>query len=188
MMHRGTSLEQDARFSRAKKKKAGNVPAIFQEKLVDPKSVLWESIDRWVEIRTTALLEGVEDEILVGYIHERVTSADVDPSELAADLEGFLGEKALGFVEELWKLLVDASSNPAGVPRAFMTSHAKDGRRRELDSRRHRGDDRHRRRRDRSRSRSRSRSPRRSQSDRRRSREVYIESKDDLVKKEEVKE
>jgi hypothetical protein len=185
MMHRGTSLEQDARFSRAKKKKAGNVPAIFKENF-NPKSVLWESIDRWVEIRTTALLEGVEDEILVGYIHERVTSADVDPSELAADLEGFLGEKALGFVEELWKLLVDASSNPAGVPRAFMTSHAKDGRRRELDSRRHMGDDRYRRRRDRSRSRS--RSPRRSQSDRRRSREVYIESKDDLVKKEEVKE
>ena len=186
-MHRGTSLEQDARFGRAqKKKKAGNVPAIFKEKLVDPKTILWDSIDRWVELRTTALLEGVEDEILVGYIHERVTSPDVDPTELAADLEGFLGDKALGFMEELWKLLVDASSNPAGVPRAFMSSHAQDGRRRELDSRRRRDDHRHRRRRDRSRSRS--RSPRRSDSDRRHSREVYIESKDDLVKKEEVKE
>jgi hypothetical protein len=183
-MHRGTSLEQDARFNRARKKKASrDVPAIFKEKL-DPKTILWDSIDRWVELRTTALLEGVEDEILVGYIHERVTSADVDPTELAADLEGFLGDKAQGFVEELWKLLVDASSNPSGVPRALMSHHAQDGRRRDRDYRRRTDDDRHRRRRDRSRS----RSPHRFQPDRRRIKEVYIDSKEYVLKKEEVKE
>ena len=182
-MHRGTSLEQDARFNRAKKKRANqNVPTIFRQKLVNlGRGILWDSIDRWVELRTTALLEGVEDEILVGYIHERVTCPEVCPIDLAADLEGFLGDKALGFVEELWRLLVDASSNPAGVPRSFMSSYSKGDRRREPDSRRRSGDH------DYHRNRDRSRSPRRPRHDRGQRRRVPIESKEDVVKKEEGK-
>lgn len=190
-MHRGTSIEQDPRFSRQKKKRAKSGPQCFKETL-NLKNVLWDSIDRWVELRTTALLEGVEDEILVGFIHESLTSKDVCPYRLAADLEGFLGDKAEAFVEELWKLLIDASSNPAGVPTSFL-SQSRDDRRR--DRRRDdRWSEREREYRPRERGdyqrRERSRSPRqgRWERDRRQSRETYLESRDVVKKEEETKE
>jgi len=123
-MWKATTYENDGRFKSRKSKKAERAkrPAVFAQP-VDLKHVLWESITRWIEVRTTALLDGVEDEILVGFITESLTAADqpADAYQLADDLEGFLGDKAEGFVEELWRHLVDASSNPAGLPSAFMS-------------------------------------------------------------------
>jgi len=122
-MWKATTYENDGRFkSRKSKAERAKRPAVFAEP-VDLKHVLWETITRWIEVRTTALLGGVEDEILVGFITESLTAADqpADAYQLADDLEGFLGDKAEGFVEELWRHLVDASSNPAGLPSAFMS-------------------------------------------------------------------
>jgi hypothetical protein len=44
----------------------------------------------------------------------------VDPKRMQMALTGFLEKKTGEFVEELWNLLVDAQSNPYGIPAVFL--------------------------------------------------------------------
>lgn len=183
-MWKATTYDNDARFKdrRSKKKQQEGKPEVFKTKLskADMQHIVWESVSRWIELRTAALLDGIEDEILVSFITESLTAAEpVDAYELSEHLQGFLGDKAEGFVEELWKLLVDASSNAAGVPKSFLSQPLKS-----CDERR---DPRHRRSRQERGSRwgdrSRSRSPR----DRRKSSEPHWHAKkEDVVKVEDA--
>jgi serine/arginine repetitive matrix protein 1 len=44
----------------------------------------------------------------------------VDPREIQLNIDGFLEDKTPLFMEELWKLLVSANSNPFGIPQEFL--------------------------------------------------------------------
>ena len=43
-----------------------------------------------------------------------------DPKRLQLQLTGFLEKSAKQFVEDLWKLLIDAQNNPGGIPTAIL--------------------------------------------------------------------
>ena len=123
---RGTSIEQDSRFSNKEKKLLKSLSKEFPpefSKKVDLTNVNWDSLKPWIEKRVSELLGGLEDEILLNFIFESVVGKKIiDPRKLQISLMGFLENNSSTFCKELWKLLQDASSSENGIPRAFIAS------------------------------------------------------------------
>ena len=121
---RGTSIEQDSRFSNKEKKLLKSLSKDFPpefSKKVDLSNVNWNSIKPWIEKRVYELLGGLEDEILLNFIFEStVGKKAIDPRKLQISLMGFLENNSGVFCKELWALLQDASSNDNGIPSAFL--------------------------------------------------------------------
>ena len=123
---RGTSAEQDSQFSNKEERQLKALNKEFPleiRKKVDPSKVQWESIKPWIAKRTTELLGGLEDDILINFIIDMVEDKKVlDPRRIYISLTGFLEQNTGVFVKELWTLLIDASSSSetGGVPRAFV--------------------------------------------------------------------
>jgi len=122
---RGTSAEQDSRFSNKEERQLKALNKEFPleiRKKVDPSKVQWESIKPWIAKRTTELLGGLEDDILINFIIDMVEDKKaLDPRRIYISLTGFLEQNTGVFVKELWTLLIDASSSETGgVPRAFV--------------------------------------------------------------------
>lgn len=142
---RGTSVEQDSRFSNKEKKLLKSLSKEFPPdfaKKVDISKVNWNSLKPWIEKRVYELLGGLEDEILLNFIFESIVGKKtIDPRKLQISLMGFLENNSGVFCKELWTLLQDASSNDNGIPSAFLASQNS-----ERDAQDH--EDRYRRRRD----------------------------------------
>ncbi|KAI8102326.1 hypothetical protein M9435_005931 [Picochlorum sp. BPE23] len=121
---RGTSAEQDSRFSNKEERQLKSLNKEFPlevRKKVDLSKVQWESIKPWIAKRTTELLGGLEDDILINFIIDMVEDKKtLDPRRIYISLTGFLEQNTGVFVKELWNLLIDASSSETGVPRAFV--------------------------------------------------------------------
>lgn len=121
---RGTSAEQDSRFSNKEERQLKSLNKEFPlevRKKVDLSKVQWESIKPWIAKRTTELLGGLEDDILINFIIDMVENKKtLDPRRIHISLTGFLEQNTGVFVKELWTLLIDASSTETGVPRAFV--------------------------------------------------------------------
>lgn len=117
---RGTSVEQDGRWSKIDQKlfekmsKAGKFSPVLDTK-VDLKKVNFDIIGKWITESITKET-GFEDDILVNMVLNTLQSTEVDPKRMQITITPFLNEKAPNFVEALWKLLIDANSQPNGVP------------------------------------------------------------------------
>lgn len=122
MANRGASYNQDP-FIKNKQRKlfaSRSWPIEFSEK-VNMSKVSIDGLRPWVESRVTQLL-GRDDEIVSEYCIAQLDAYDpieglIEPREVQMNLEGFLGEaQAQIFMEELWRLLLSAQSQPGGVP------------------------------------------------------------------------
>lgn len=121
---RGTSLEQDARFSNKNKAMIAKLkcPASFSRK-VDMARVSLETLKPWISQRITDLL-GIEDDVVVNLCFNMLESGgtSLDPREIQINLTGFLGANAAVFVTELWNLLLEAQDAPGGIPVTLLQS------------------------------------------------------------------
>jgi len=121
---RGTSSEQDSRFSDKNKKyiQSTRFPPEF-EKPIDLNKITMDAIRPWITKRITELI-GFEDDVLINFIFTFLEPGEIgkgpDPKELQHHVEGFLDENAPIFVKELWQLLLSAQETIGGIPKQFL--------------------------------------------------------------------
>ncbi|ORX53844.1 serine/arginine repetitive matrix 1-like protein [Piromyces finnis] len=114
---KGTSSEQDNRFSDKTKKQLKNMsfPSIFNKK-VNLKKVHMPTLQQWISKKVIEIL-GMEDDVLINYIYETLEEThSPDPKLLQLNLTGFLEKNAGSFVKELWERILSAQENPSGIP------------------------------------------------------------------------
>ncbi|ORX82059.1 PWI domain-containing protein [Anaeromyces robustus] len=124
---KGTSSEQDNRFSDKTKKQLKNMsfPSIFNKK-VNLKKVNMPTIQQWIRKRVIEIL-GMEDDVLINYIYETLEeSSSPDPKLLQLNLTGFLEKNAASFVHDLWKLILSAQDGIAGIPKEQIDAKIKE--------------------------------------------------------------
>ncbi|CCA73480.1 hypothetical protein PIIN_11874 [Serendipita indica DSM 11827] len=120
---RGTNVNSDSRFSDKELKllKTLRFPPEFEKK-VDMRKVKLEVLKPWINTRFTEL-NGFEDEIvasmIVGLLEDKENPMP-DPRKIQIQVQGFLNKNAPVFMSELWKLLLDAQSNPHGIPQSMI--------------------------------------------------------------------
>ena len=73
----------------------------------------------WVPGRITELCGG-EDQVVISKVEEMLKGGDVCPKTLQTNLTGLLHEKAPGFANEIWELLLDGQNQPEGVPTSLL--------------------------------------------------------------------
>ncbi|KAF0312549.1 Serine/arginine repetitive matrix protein 1 [Amphibalanus amphitrite] len=161
---RGTSAEQDNRFSDKEKKMMKQMR--FSDNLtkkVDMTRVKLDVLKPWITQRITQLL-GIEDDVVIEFVFNQLEERNPDPKKMQINLTGFLnGKNARVFLHELWGLLSSATMNPSGIPDSFIEQKKEEIRRRNKHDRSRSGRDRSRsreRRRNRSGSYDRDRRPR----------------------------
>ena len=137
---RGVSADQDPRFGNKEKKLlkslAKTFPVEYNQK-PNLQNVNWESMKPWIARRITELLNGVEDDVLIGYVIEEVEGKKkIDPRILQINLTGFLEKNASLFCKELWNLLLSAAETPSGIPQKFLDEKAKEIEEREAERQR----------------------------------------------------
>jgi serine/arginine repetitive matrix protein 1 len=106
----------------AKQLKQTKFPKIFSKKIkVDKVNV--PVVSQWIETQIASML-GFEDEIVASMavnLFLDANESNVDPRKCQLSLVGFLGdEKAAAFSASLWALLVDAQSQPSGIPKVLL--------------------------------------------------------------------
>ncbi|VDO99168.1 unnamed protein product [Soboliphyme baturini] len=114
---RGTSAEQDNRFTDKQKKllKTLKFPENVSQK-VDLKKVNLDLLKPWITLRVNEIL-GVEDDVVIEFIFSQLEEENPDPRLMQINLTGFLNaKKAREFMGELWQLLIDAQDAPDGIP------------------------------------------------------------------------
>lgn len=121
---RGTSVEQDGRWGKsdeklmAKMAKSGLFAPILDTK-VNTTKVNLDVINKWVTQKIIEVV-GFEDDILINLVINMLQGNNLDGKKMQLDVTGFLEKQAGSFVEELWNLLVDAQSQPSGIPSSFL--------------------------------------------------------------------
>eukprot|EP01039_Chlorochromonas_danica_P008339 gene8339-9192_t len=121
---RGTSVEQDGRWGKTEEKllqemtKQGKFAPILDSK-VNMKKVNMEVISKWIT-QKIILLVRTEDEILINMVINLLQAPEVHPKRMQITLTPFLERNTPLFVEELWSLLVDAQSQPSGIPSSIL--------------------------------------------------------------------
>jgi serine/arginine repetitive matrix protein 1 len=121
---RGTSVEQDGRWGKsdeklmAKMAKSGLFSPILETK-VNTKKVNLDVINKWITQKIIEVV-GFEDDILINLVINMLQGNNLDGKKMQLDVTGFLEKQAGAFMEELWNLLVDAQSQPSGIPSSFL--------------------------------------------------------------------
>ncbi|KAG6816426.1 hypothetical protein H0H93_008080, partial [Arthromyces matolae] len=120
---KGTSADQDRRFSDKELKllKSMKFPAEFEKK-VDMRKVNIAVIRPWIAKKIVELV-GFEDEVVIEYamgLLEDQSQPTPDPKRMQINLTGFLTKDTPAFMSALWKLLLEAQDDVAGVPRTFV--------------------------------------------------------------------
>jgi len=118
---RGTSAEQDNRFSNKERKliESTAFPTEFEKK-VDMKKVKLDTIKPWIAKQVTEILK-FEDDVLINYIYGLLEEKEIPcPKTLQISITGFLDEHSAQFMKELWILLLSAQDNLGGIPTEFL--------------------------------------------------------------------
>ncbi|KAH0637963.1 hypothetical protein KY290_036625 [Solanum tuberosum] len=117
---RGTSAEQDTRFSNKQAKLLKSQKfAPELEHLVDMTKVKMDVMKPWIAKRVTELI-GFEDEVLINFIYSLLERKVANGKELQISLTGFMERNTGKFMKELWALLLSAQNNASGVPQQFL--------------------------------------------------------------------
>lgn len=115
---RGTSAEQDNRFSDKHKKllKQLKFNDIILQK-VDLKSVNLAVLRPWINRRVTEIM-GQEDEVLSEFIYNQLEESNSpDARMMQINITGFMNSRnAREFMAELWELLLSAMTASNGIP------------------------------------------------------------------------
>ncbi|KAL6760993.1 hypothetical protein V8C86DRAFT_2545277 [Haematococcus lacustris] len=124
---RGVSADQDVRYRN--KTKAAMAQIKFPKELdvkVDVKSLRlkkagWAVIKEWIAKRVTQILNGLEEEVLIGFIFNLLESDEaVNAKEMHVSLVPFLEKNTSLFMKELWSMLASAATNDSGVPQQLL--------------------------------------------------------------------
>ncbi|KAG1751523.1 PWI domain-containing protein [Suillus paluster] len=118
---KGTSADQEYRFSEMKLLKSMKFPPEFDKK-VDLKKVNLNVIRPWITKKVTELV-GFEDEVIIEYVMgllEDPNHTTPDPKKMQINLTGFLTSSTASFMHALWSLLLEAQEHPAGMPQMFV--------------------------------------------------------------------
>ncbi|RWW74108.1 hypothetical protein BHE74_00017965 [Ensete ventricosum] len=136
---RGTSAEQDTRFSnkQAKLLKSQKFAAGLDHP-VDMTKVQMDVIKPWIATRVTELL-GFEDEVLINFVYGLLDGKAcyyycVDGKQIQIQLTGFLEKNTGKFMKELWGLLLSAQNNASGVPQQFLNAKEEEMKKRKVES------------------------------------------------------
>ncbi|GAB4860110.1 hypothetical protein Ancab_011588 [Ancistrocladus abbreviatus] len=133
---RGTSAEQDTRFSNKQAKLLKTQKfAPELEHLVDITKVKMDVIKPWIAKRVTELL-GFEDEVLINFIYGLLEGKEINGKEVQIQLTGFMEKHTGKFMKELWSLLLSAQTNASGVPQQFLDAKEEETKRRKEESER----------------------------------------------------
>jgi serine/arginine repetitive matrix protein 1 len=117
---RGTSADQDTRFSNKQAKLLKSQKfAPELEHVVDMKKVNMDVIKPWVAHRVTELI-GFEDEVLINFIYSLLEEKEVNGKTVQIQLTGFMEKNTVKFMKELWSLLLSAQNTASGVPQQFL--------------------------------------------------------------------
>jgi len=118
---RGTSADQDNRFSDKEKKLLKQMK--FDESLatkIDIKKIKLDVLKPWITERIAQIL-GMEDDVLVEFIFNQLDTKDPDPRKMQINLTGFVnGKNARIFMGELWSLLDSAQNTESGIPQELI--------------------------------------------------------------------
>ncbi|KAJ1862848.1 hypothetical protein LPJ73_000664, partial [Coemansia sp. RSA 2703] len=118
---RGTTLEQDQRFGNADAKllQTQKFSSILSQP-VDISKINMEVIKPWVGSKIRSTL-GIDDEVLHEYIVGMLEeSSRPDPRTMQVRLTGFMEDGASGFMDSLWRVLLEAQGSPGGIPESFV--------------------------------------------------------------------
>lgn len=131
---RGTSADQDTRFSnkQAKLLKSQKFPPELDQ-LVDMTKVKMDVIRPWIANRATEFL-GFEDEVLINFIYGLLDGKEVDGKQIQIQLTGFMEKNTGKFMKELWSLLTSAQKNASGIPQQFLDAKAEETRKKKAET------------------------------------------------------
>ncbi|KAG5354489.1 Serine/arginine repetitive matrix protein 1 [Yarrowia sp. B02] len=114
MSFRGVPVsEAEARQRQERDLAKLRVPKIFREQ-VDMTKVNRPIINRWITKKLDELLP--DDDIILDYTLELLSSDKPNIKEIQLNLNGFLEESTGKFCKELWELLVAAQEDKDGIP------------------------------------------------------------------------
>ncbi|XP_022752709.1 serine/arginine repetitive matrix protein 1-like [Durio zibethinus] len=131
---RGTSADQDTRFSNKQAKLLKSQKfAPELEHLVDMTKVKMDVIRPWIATRVTELL-GFEDEVLINFIYGLLDGKEVNGKQVQISLTGFMEKNTGKFMKELWILLLSAQRNASGVPQQFLDAKEEETRKKKAES------------------------------------------------------
>lgn len=135
---RGTSAEQDNRFTDKQKKLLKQLR--FHDvltKRVDMTKVNLNTIKPWITKRITQFL-GMEDEVVVEFVFNQLEAdKHPDPRMMQINLTGFLnGKNARDFMGDLWTLLLSAQETVGGIPAEILEEKKAEIRRRQEEQER----------------------------------------------------
>ncbi|KAF3938469.1 hypothetical protein ABW19_dt0204045 [Dactylella cylindrospora] len=103
----------------AKYIKSQKWPPEFSKK-VDMRKVNIEIIKQWITNRVSELLKS-DDDVLIELIFGMLEGETFpDPKGLQWSLTGFLEQDTPAFCKELWELMLDAQSQPQGIPKRLI--------------------------------------------------------------------
>ncbi|KAH8520319.1 hypothetical protein H0E87_001686 [Populus deltoides] len=130
---RGTSADQDTRFSNKQAKLLKSQKfAPELDHLVNTKKVKMDVIKPWIANRVTELL-GFEDEVLINFIYGLLDGKEVNGKEVQISLTGFMEKNTGKFMKELWTLLLSAGKNESGVPQQFLDAKEEETRKKQAE-------------------------------------------------------
>eukprot|EP00826_Nyctotherus_ovalis_P001639 TRINITY_DN10278_c0_g1_i1.p1 TRINITY_DN10278_c0_g1~~TRINITY_DN10278_c0_g1_i1.p1 ORF type:complete len:267 (-),score=86.94 TRINITY_DN10278_c0_g1_i1:148-948(-) len=121
---KGISQEQDIRFKNKERKLMQSIkwPKEFDES-VDLSKVELGTIKSWIKTRMIGLL-GFEDEVVTNLAITQLEAADINnplcPKRMQINLTGFLEDKAMTFMKELWNLLLVSQKSEGGIAPDFI--------------------------------------------------------------------
>nr|GMD20295.1 serine/arginine repetitive matrix protein 1 [Ipomoea batatas] len=131
---RGTSADQDTRFSNKQAKLLKSQKfAPELEHLVDTRKVKMDVMRPWIAKRVTELV-GIEDEVLINFIYSLLEGKDVNGKEVQIQLTGFMERNTGKFMKELWSLLLSAQNNASGVPQQFLDAKEEETKKKKAES------------------------------------------------------
>ncbi|KAK9171027.1 PWI domain protein [Cryptosporidium meleagridis] len=94
------------------------------EKKININTLPLNKVRRWISSKTEQIL-GKEDEIFIDYCINQLVykirksaaeeELQISPNELIKNIEGFLGERAIEFVSELWEYISKFVGNPIKI-------------------------------------------------------------------------
>ncbi|KAF8794026.1 Serine/arginine repetitive matrix protein 1 like protein [Argiope bruennichi] len=120
---RGTSADQDNRFSDKQKKllKQLKFNEILNRK-VDMNKINLDVVKPWIAKRITDMLGGIEDDVVIEFVFNQLEAEKYpDARMMQINLTGFLtGKYAREFMAELWALLISAEDSADGIPAAIL--------------------------------------------------------------------
>ncbi|KAM3721353.1 Serine/arginine repetitive matrix protein [Dirofilaria immitis] len=125
--YRGTSSEQDSRFTDKERKllKQMRFEEALDEKICMDRVNL-DVLKPWITAKLNDIL-GLEDDVVIEYVFSQLEEKSLNPKVMQINLTGFLNaRRAREFMGELWSMLIEAQSSEDGIPTSLVAKKMKE--------------------------------------------------------------